>query len=317
MNQRAWIAIAKAPSSLFYGVHDGYDDEPSNYYEYDSLVGNHKQVSVGDLLFVRSDKFLLGFGQIESITMELGTKDLRKCPVCGGRPEQRTKTPLPWRCISCKHQCTTDDLTVETKVVTRYRAEYSRTWQDANRPIGISALKKFQDNKDTQSAIRRLDPTKVTDLVSETLGAAGGIEYLNAEFPDLIIGGHSITITKRRRGQQEFRLALLDAVGPECLIAGKNPECVLEAAHIRSFAKFGSHSLDGGLLLRRDFHALFDRRLIRIHPETWRVEASPAIRKFETYDAIHLRKVTPPSKNPPNPDWLMEPYQTASATFGS
>ncbi len=313
MTQRAWLAIAK--TNLFYGAHDGYDDEPSNHYEYDSLVGNHKQVSVGDLLFVRSDKYLLGFGQIETITMELGTKQLRKCPRCGGRPEAR-KTKLPeWRCISCKHECSTEDLGHEMKLVTRYRAEYSRTWQDANHPIGVSELETFQANRDTQSAIRRLDPAKTTELVTRTLGVGGGIEYLRAEFPDLIIGGHLITITKRRRGQQEFRLALLDRVGPECLIAGRNPECVLEAAHIRSFAKYGSHSLDGGLLLRRDFHSLFDRHLIRIHPETWRVESSPSIRRFRTYDAIHLQVVTPPASNPPNQEWLMEHYLDSEIAF--
>jgi len=313
MNQRAWLAIAK--TNLFYGAHDGYDDEPSNYYEYDSLVGNYKQVCVGDLLFVRGDKYLLGFGQVETITMEMGRKQLRKCPRCGGRPEPR-KTKLPeWRCNSCKHECATEDLGLEMKLVTRYRAEYSRTWQDANHPIGVHELSTFQANRDTQSAIRRLETTKITELVGKTLGVGGGIEYLRAEFPDLIIGGHLITITKRRRGQQEFRLALLDAVGPACLITGNNPECVLEAAHIRSFARFGSHSLDGGLLLRRDFHALFDRHLIRIHPETWRVEASPAVRKFRTYDAIHLREVTPPANNLPNQEWLMEHYMDSNVAF--
>jgi hypothetical protein len=76
-SQRAWISIAKDPVGLNYGVHDGYDDEPSNYYEYDSKVGNHKQVNVGDLLFIRSGEFVLGFGQIESISITNGTKSLR------------------------------------------------------------------------------------------------------------------------------------------------------------------------------------------------------------------------------------------------
>lgn len=313
MTQHSWLAIAK--TNLFYGAHDGYDDEPSNYYEYDSLVGNHKQVSVGDLLFVRSDKYLLGFGQIETINIGMGTKQLRKCPRCGGRPESRKSKALEWRCIKCKHECATEELSIETNVVTRYRAEYSRSWQDANHPIGVSELMTFQANRDTQSAIRRLDSTKTTDLVAKALGVGGGVEYLRAEFPDLIIGGHLISITKRRRGQQEFRLALLDRVGPECLIAGRNPECVLEAAHIRSFAKYGSHSLDGGLLLRRDLHSLFDRHLIRIHPETWRVEASPSIRNFRTYNAIHHQVVTPPANNPPNRELLMEHYLDSAVAF--
>ena len=88
-SQKAWVAIAKDPFGLNYGAHDGYDDEPSNYYEYDSKVGNHKQVTVGDLLFIRSAEFVLGFGQIESISIANSTKSLRKCPNCGGTFEKR------------------------------------------------------------------------------------------------------------------------------------------------------------------------------------------------------------------------------------
>ncbi len=314
-NQRAWVAIAKEPDGLLYGVHDGYDDEPSNYYEYDSKVGNHKQVSVGDLLFIRSGEFVLGFGQIEAISITNGTKALRKCPNCGCRPESRKKATIEWRCIDCKKEFTTEQLRVDVVEVLKYRATYFRTWQDANHPLTIGELFSFQANKDTQSAIRKLDPTKLPLLISVLMGTILPSDQLGVQLPDLIVGGYSITVTKRRRGQQEFRLALLNAIGSDCLISGPNPECVLEAAHIRSFAEHESHELNGGLLLRRDFHSLFDRRLIRVNPKKWTVEASPAIRKYQTYSAIHMIKIQPPEKNPPNEQWLMDHYNAAESVF--
>ena len=315
INQQAWVAIAKEPDGLLYGVHDGYDDEPSNYYEYDSKVGNHKQVSVGDLLFIRSGEFVLGFGQIEAISITNGTKALRKCANCGGRPESRKNAIIEWRCIDCKKEFTTAQLRVDVVEVLKYRATYIRTWQDANHPLTIGELFSFQANKDTQSAIRKLDPTKLPLLISVLMGTILPPDQLGVQLPDLIVGGYSITVTRRRRGQQEFRLALLNAIGSDCLISGPNPECVLEAAHIRSFAEHESHELNGGLLLRRDFHSLFDRRLIRVNPKKWTVEASPAIRKYQTYSAIHMIKIQPPEKNPPNEQWLMDHYNAAESLF--
>jgi putative restriction endonuclease len=41
----------------------------------------------------------------------------------------------------------------------------------------------------------------------------------------------------------------------------------LEAAHIRDFAKHGPHDIRNGLLLRADFHKLFDAGLVTITPE--------------------------------------------------
>ena len=314
-SQQAWIAIAKAPSELSYGVHDGYDDEPGSHYEYDSLVGNHKNIKAGDLLFVRGSRHLLGFGQVETITTTHGAKELRKCPTCGGRPESR-KTKMPeWRCMKCASEFETDELDSVSKEITVYRASYANTWQDANQPLDIDELLSFQANNDTQSAIRKLNFSKVPALITRALGLllpnngvfAGGLVKIE--------GGHTITVSRRRRGQQEFRLALLAANGPSCFVSGLNPEFVLEAAHIRPFAKFESHSLSGGLLLRRDLHALFDRSMLRIDPVKWQVEVSPAIKAFPYYQSFHQQKVVPPASNPPNTELLAEHYSASASNF--
>ena len=46
-----------------------------------------------------------------------------------------------------------------------------------------------------------------------------------------------------------------------CAVTGEKTLPVLDAAHILPYSKGGSHDVRNGLLLRRDIHSLFDRRL--------------------------------------------------------
>jgi putative restriction endonuclease len=57
---------------------------------------------------------------------------------------------------------------------------------------------------------------------------------------------------------------------------------VLEAAHIRPFAKGGEHALSNGLLLRIDLHKLFDLGYVTVDPKEKRILVSDRIKaEFE------------------------------------
>lgn len=62
---------------------------------------------------------------------------------------------------------------------------------------------------------------------------------------------------------------------------------VLEAGHLYSYAKEGEHHQDGGLLLRRDVHALFDNGHLAVDPSTWRIDVLPQARAFDAYGPLH------------------------------
>ncbi len=79
-----------------------------------------------------------------------------------------------------------------------------------------------------------------------------------------------------RLGQSAFRVVVTDAYQRRCAITGERTLPVLEAAHIRSFAKNGSNEIGNGMLLRSDFHKLFDIGLVTVTPDL-RVEVSPQI----------------------------------------
>lgn len=52
---------------------------------------------------------------------------------------------------------------------------------------------------------------------------------------------------------------------------------MLEAAHIRPYADEGRHVTSNGLLLRSDFHKLFDLGLLTVEPD-YRIRISSRIR---------------------------------------
>ncbi|WP_406736853.1 HNH endonuclease [Thioclava sp. GXIMD4215] len=80
-----------------------------------------------------------------------------------------------------------------------------------------------------------------------------------------------------RRGQRKFRQALLKAYNGACAISRIPVEAVLEAAHITPYLGDDTNEISNGLLLRADLHTLFDLYLIKINPETYRVEVSPSL----------------------------------------
>ncbi|WP_313913230.1 HNH endonuclease, partial [Tahibacter sp.] len=68
-----------------------------------------------------------------------------------------------------------------------------------------------------------------------------------------------------RRGQPQFRQALLHAYGHQCAVTGCNAPQVLEAAHICAYRGMHTNIVGNGILLRADIHTLFDLKLISVN----------------------------------------------------
>lgn len=80
-------------------------------------------------------------------------------------------------------------------------------------------------------------------------------------------------IVKHRLGQGAFRVAVTDAYQRRCAITGEKTLPVLEAAHIIPYAENGLHEVKNGILLKSDFHTLFDDGYITMTKD-YRVEVS-------------------------------------------
>jgi hypothetical protein len=107
----------------------------------------------------------------------------------------------------------------------------------------------------------------------------------------------------------------MEKFGEVCAFSGEQPPQVLEAAHIDSFARTGSHDLNGGLLLRRDVHTLFDANLMTVEPGTWRIHVAPRIQQFSTYRGFHGQELQVPSNSRPDTPLVEEHFRHSMKVF--
>lgn len=117
-------------------------------------------------------------------------------------------------------------------------------------------------------------------------------------------------LVKPRLGQGAFRVLVTDAYRRRCALTGESTLPVLDAAHILPFAESGPHDVLNGMLLRSDFHKLFDIGMITVTPD-FRVEVSPRIREDwfngKAYYRLHgqeLANLPESVSERPSPDFL-------------
>lgn len=86
------------------------------------------------------------------------------------------------------------------------------------------------------------------------------------------------SLVRPRIGQSAFRVLVTEAYNKRCALTGENTLVALEAAHIVPYSDEGNHEVRNGLLLRADFHRLFDVGLVGVTPDL-RIRISPRIRE--------------------------------------
>lgn len=316
LGERAWVFVMKSDDERSWAANLGYDDSAGVYYSYDSNVGNSRRVKTGDLIVVRQDDYVAGWGFIEHIEVtENAKKEIRRCPNCAKTNISFRKTMNPaFKCSSCKTEFSQPVSKLEP--VTAFRAIYYNTWTEAVRPVFRTELEKFIESQDKSNAIRPLDPEKLGPFLDQISGRDVDIEIdVGDEQVALILGGHTETIVRRRRGQREFRFEMMRRFGEVCAFSGDQPPQVLEAAHINSFAATGKHHVDGGLLLRRDFHALFDANLMTVNPSTMNIEIAPRLETFETYKSFQGSGLYIPKNVEPDKKLLKVHYEQSMRVF--
>ncbi len=140
---------------------------------------------------------------------------------------------------------------------------------------------------DTSEPIGR----KIWDAVQSRLNSQLYFETRAAERP--VAFGEPI-LFRPRRGQSTFRALVTNAYARRCAITGESTLPVLEAAHIKPVSAEGLHNTFNGLLLRSDFHKLFDVGLVTVTPEH-RVVVSSRIREQwfngKAYSRLHGEKL--------------------------
>ncbi|MEU4514029.1 HNH endonuclease signature motif containing protein [Nonomuraea wenchangensis] len=319
MTSRAWGLLTVEASDLQFGGNLGYEDVLGEKYLWNNTVANGKAVQPGDLVLLRGKKLALGIAWVDEITTGPGKKVQQRCPQCRStaiKPRKSAKySSVPFRCSESPCGASFRDPVVEVLDVTIYEADYGRTWRPFDRPVLISRIKPFFLNNSGQQSIR---PMNLDGLRAE-LGTESGLGptwwKADAGLRPAIPGGHKLILQKARIGQQEFRQALLARYGSRCAISGPQPEESLEAAHLYRYADTPHHDLAGGLLLRRDLHALMDRGLLAIDPATWTVKVAPRLHCYKELAVLHGQALSISPADRPNVSYLAVHHDLAIETW--
>lgn len=259
-----------------------YGDVAGERYDFDSRVPNSRQIREGDVLVLRDEHLVYGWGVVSAVESRLGVKQTGACPSCESTSkwtERKRLTPR-YRCSRCGHEF--DALLRSEVPVTVYAAHYGENWIEFGSPAPVRELRQAFAMTDQQNAIRRLDPAKALDYVDLHQGVPSGYVIELGEWADR--GGVTETRTKVRRFQDQFRGRLLEQFGEVCAVTGRHPREVLDAAHLYSYAAQPVHDARGGLLLRKDVHRLFDSMLLTIDPQDTRSRVAPAL--LDRYPAL-------------------------------
>jgi putative restriction endonuclease len=117
-------------------------------------------------------------------------------------------------------------------------------------------------------------------------------------------------IIKPRLGQGGFRVVVLDGYERRCAITGEKTLPVLDAAHIRPYAEEGPHDLSNGMLLRSDWHTLFDQGYITVTND-FKIKVSRRIkeefsngREYYAFDGSALKVLPKESSQRPAKEFL-------------
>lgn len=113
-----------------------------------------------------------------------------------------------------------------------------------------------------------------------------------------------------RLGQGGFRIVVTDAYHRRCAMTGEKALPVLQASHIKPYAKSGPHLIQNGLLLRADLHILFDKGYLTVNND-YIIEASQRMKddfdNGKDYFKLHgqkLNSVPEHIHDLPSPEYL-------------
>ena len=205
-----------------------------------------------------------------------------------------------------------EELTVQV-----FTANYSRTYRPDDRPFPVRELDSAYVAKSQQNAIRRLDAVRLRPVLEQHLVTGEPWWGAHVREDERIPGGHGAGLSKTRVGQQRFREAMLARYGETCAFTGPQPPGALDAAHLYLYSANPEHDVRGGLLLRCDLHALFDRWLITIDPDTWSIQVAPELMRYPSLAALDGQPVMLTEEMRPRHKYVQDHAATARAAWNN
>jgi hypothetical protein len=296
---KSWIAIVPQddPGAGSY--------RPTAGYSFGDHTPHHRQVSVDDIFFLRSQTHLLAIARVQRIEAGSADKDVQRCPTCGtGQLGFRSTRTNSYRCLY-GHEFSQPAASRRTG--TAYTAHFGLDYIELSARIEAPELRPFELTNSRQLALRPCDLEGLmryivrrdrnaevmlkTWLTARSLKLADEDADLSEQSDVLDEREHRHLGIRLRRGRKIFRDELIRRYGARCMISGCTIAALIEAAYIQpeSVPKFNNPT--NGLLLRSDLHTLFDLYLLAIDPARLTAAFHPDLvaGEYKEYEGAQLR----------------------------
>lgn len=269
MVQQAWSLKTIEQEDLRYFGNDGYHDNSSAFYRYDSFVANHKNVKNGDIVIITNREEVLGISVIHELTSKGIKKKRNKCfyADCNAKKITQRKVKKPEWC--CEHGHEFDAPRVSFETAMEFLVNYEKNYRIVDN-VSMNQLKAETPRYNGQLSIQELNFPWAEELLNISVSILPIVDERDADndSPPLSIEDQRISVErqiKQRRGQKNFRDTLLKK-NPVCAVTGCVLVDILEAAHIAAYRNDSHNHISNGLLLRSDIHTLFDLNLMAVNP---------------------------------------------------
>ncbi|HGT3367021.1 TPA: DUF3883 domain-containing protein [Pseudomonas aeruginosa] len=165
-NYKCWLLLEKSDETRISKGIDGYQDKTGEEYRYDSLVPNFKNIKSGDLVILRKEDEILGFGRIGIISNSRTIKTHRRCPSCKSTDIRARKKRLPkWKCGQCAIEFPKAD-TTETPVTSFVAKLEDFARFDIQPPVqSVKSCATSSNGAVSQLSMLQLDLDKVRTLL--------------------------------------------------------------------------------------------------------------------------------------------------------
>src|ERR1700761_2428324 len=164
--ERAWSFLVVDEADRQHQGNEGYDDDPTRYYSWDSTVPNREGPRESDVCAVRDSRGLLGVSQIDNVSRAEAEKPRSRCPQCRSTAfKGRGSKTTAFLCGRCGSEFARPD--TGTIPVTVYRADYARSWVSVGGAVTAAELEaSCYLARAKQHAIRPVDPGALRRLTT-------------------------------------------------------------------------------------------------------------------------------------------------------
>lgn len=162
----AWMLLAVGDERAF-GGNDGYQDELSACYLWDSTVPNHSRLKVGDTILLWDKRKSIGISTIQAIEISPGKKNLHRCFFCSASNIKKRKklTPL-YKCGVCKREFNDPETTFDV-AVTNYQTRHADGWLPIEGFLEGAELRGLCESPRSQHSLRLLNWSKFVGELEE------------------------------------------------------------------------------------------------------------------------------------------------------